>query len=702
MLYFIVFFPMISSLVCWFACKRSTAARNIIASAVSAAELAAAVQLLKCGDIQAYIPWVCGFGINMCTGGFRKLYLLIICFAWFITTVMGNEYFSHYTDCGRYYFFNLMTLGATAGVFLSADMFSALIFFEIMSFTSFTWVAQEENTGALRAADTYLAIAVIGGLTALMGLFLLQHALGTTAIDELYSAALGYTGDRRLLYAAGGCILLGFGAKAGMFPLHIWLPKAHPVAPAPSSALLSGILTKSGIFGMLVISCELFRYDPVWGSLILLLGTVTMFLGALLAVFSIDLKRTLACSSVSQIGFIMIGIGMMGLLREENALAGRGTLLHMMNHSMFKLVLFTAAGVIYMNLHKLDLNDIRGFGRNKPLLMLVFLMGALGISGVPLFSGYVSKTLLHESIVEYAELLSETGRSALGIHAVEWIFLISGGMTAAYMTKLFIAVFIEKNNDAAKQAEYDMKKNYMKPLTAGAELAAAALIPFFGITASFSMDAIAGFGTDFMNCAELEHKISYFSLGNLKGSAISLVIGALLYIFVIRRFLMEKAEGGMFIYVNRWPAWADIEDQLYRPALDKLAAFMGAVSSVFGNNLALTPVIVRIPRAAGLLAHIICDIPDGLVYLLRRSIYTENSAPVNDKVASTWSYRLGEYFDRSAVKHGAEAEGSHTYARALYRSIMTIQNTTERIFGGFSFAMLMLCIALCFIFIYVS
>ena len=136
-------------------------------------------------------------------------------------------------------------------------------------------------------------------------------------------------------------------------------PKAHPVAPAPASALLSGILTKTGIFGLIAVSMGMFANEKNWGLLIAVLGLVTMFWGALLAVFSIDLKRTLACSSVSQIGFILTGIGMAVLLSaagESPALAVRGTILHMVNHSLMKLVLFLSAGAVFMNLHQLDLD----------------------------------------------------------------------------------------------------------------------------------------------------------------------------------------------------------------------------------------------------------------------------------------------------------------------------------------------------------
>ena len=175
----------------------------------------------------------------------------------------------------------------------------------------------------------------------LMGIFLLYHETGTLMIHELAQACAG-----KKLYAAALCMLVGFGAKAGAYPIHIWLPKAHPVAPAPASSLLSGILTKTGIFGILVISCQILSHDELWGAFILLIGVITMFLGALLALFSINFKRTLACSSVSQIGFILVGVGMLGLLGEHNTLAARGTFLHMVNHSMFKLILFLVAAVM--------------------------------------------------------------------------------------------------------------------------------------------------------------------------------------------------------------------------------------------------------------------------------------------------------------------------------------------------------------------
>ena len=676
-----VFFPMVMAFAAYFAGKKGQRA----AVATGVVSLAFSLMVALGPDVTASVPLLTG--LKLTVDGFRRVYIVIICLMWAMTLLLSPEYFRHHHHVERYYFFNLMTLGATLGVFLAADLYTAFVFFEIMSFTSFTWVIQEETPGAIRAAQTYLAVAVIGGLVALMGLFLVQHELGTTEIDRLYALSLSCP-NKGTLYAAGGCILFGFGAKAGMFPLHIWLPKAHPVAPAPASALLSGVLTKSGIWGILAISANIFRYDPAWGNLILTLGTITMVLGAVLALFSIDLKRTLACSSMSQIGFILVGIGMMGLLGEENVLAARGALLHMVNHSLFKLVLFECAGVVYLNLHRLDLNEIRGFGRKKPLLNLAFLLGAAGIGGIPLLNGYVSKTLLHEAIVEGA---AEYGFALTG---VEWLFLISGGMTLAYMTKLYVCIFLEKNS--SRQEEFDGMKGYMSPMSTLAVLLPALLLPLLGLTANWSMNAIADIGTDFFHCGALHHAVHYLSLENLKGAVISIVIGLGLYFLFIRKFLMKDGR-----YVDRWPEKLDLENLLYRPLLLKwLPGVFGKISALFGENKLTAPLAKITLRISGILGRVFCDLPDALVLVLAKTVYHPTPESSDDKVYASMAYRLGKDIDILAIHQGKEQQGGRHYAHLVYRSLETIRKTTARITGNLSFALLMLCAAICVVFIY--
>lgn len=689
----LVFYPFLGGILTWLAGNRKERGdncRDYLADGIVISEfLLMAVLFFLFGKtagagsvMECRLPGVCGLGLSFTLDGFRLIYGTVACFMWMMTTILSRQYFTHHENRNRFYLFLLLTLGATMGVFLSGDLYTTFIFFEIMSFTSYVWVAQEESKEALKAAGTYLAVAVIGGLVMLMGLFTLFHQLGTLQMDELLAAAQSYVtakgadGAQRqgILYAAGVCLLFGFGAKAGAFPLHIWLPKAHPVAPAPASALLSGILTKTGIFGILVTTSTIFLHETPWGILVLIVGVITMTGGALLAVFSVDLKRTLACSSMSQIGFILVGVGMQCLLGEENALAVHGTLLHMVNHSLIKLVLFMAAGVIFMNAHALNLNEIRGYGRKKPLLKAIFLTGALAIAGIPGFGGYVSKTLLHESILEYSR--------GILIRLVEWLFLISGGLTVAYMTKLYVAVFVERNDSAEVQRKFDKQKDYMNRESAFALAGSALVLFFWGLVPTLTMNKAAGLGQGLMGLAEFGEPVAYFSLKNLSGAVISLVIGAAVYLLVIRGMLMKKQAKGAMVYVNAWPAWLDLENLLYRPLLLQI-----------------------LPGVAGVFCRILDSTADLAVVVLRKTVYRDSPLP-HERVEGNW-------FTEAAgrVMNFIQAIGNRTWNRRHpgtrdYVHILAVRNEELRenntIIGrSLSFGLLLFCIGMCLTLIYI-
>lgn len=586
---------------------------------------------------------ICGFGLNFCLDGFRILYCAIAVFMWSCTMIFSVEYMAHYRNKFRYYVFSAVTFLATVGVFISADLITTFVFFEIMSLASYVWVIQDERDEAIRAGDTYLAIAIIGGLVMLMGIFMLYYLTGTTDLR-----AVGYDGSA-VQFTAGCLMLFGFAAKAGGYPLHIWLPKAHPVAPAPASALLSGILTKAGVFGILLLSCYMFYGSTQWGTLIITIGVITMFLGALLALFSIDLKRTLACSSVSQIGFIMTGIGTYDLLGEANALAARGSLMHMVNHSMIKLLLFMIAGVVYMNLHELDLNKIKGFGRKKPLLKVLFLSGALGIGGIPLFNGYVSKTLIHESIVEYRELLLEGEATSLLygtgiITLIEWIFIISGGITIAYMTKLFVVLFVEKNNDESIQQKYDDNKKYMNPVSAVVLTIPAIFMPIVGMLPNVVADGIMDLGQGFLRASVLHEKINYFSGKNLLGGFYSIAIGVLLYLFIVRKCLIKDNE-----YVNRWPKFIDLEEYFYRPLLLViLPAVFGFVCRILDRFVDfIVPILINV---GVFITRILDRALDFIVVSLRKTVFKDEKLPQERFEGTAITHLFGGMIDN--IIHG--------------------------------------------------
>ena len=233
----IVFMPFIAGFISWLIGRKSERVRDIFVIIVSF------IELVLCMFLPSALPSfeihsILGSGLTFTTNGFRAIYAIITAIMWAGTSLFSKEYFAHEREnLNRYWFFILLTLGATEGVMLSGDLMTSFVFFEILSFTSFTWVIHEENTGAIRAGYTYLFIAVIGGLILFMGLALMQNACGTLSFETLKEAAAASAGKKQI-YIAAVCILIGFGAKAGMFPVHVWLPKAHPVAPSPASALL--------------------------------------------------------------------------------------------------------------------------------------------------------------------------------------------------------------------------------------------------------------------------------------------------------------------------------------------------------------------------------------------------------------------------------------------------------------------------------
>lgn len=704
-LLFLALWPMAGALGCYLIGRQNKELRSLAADGVTVVEFVVLLYLLLqvIGGNTYEFFWkdFCGLGLSLKLDGFRALYGLIAAWMWMMTTIFSKEYFAHYRNRNRYYLFLLLTLGATAGVFLSADLYTTFIFFEIMSFTSYVWVAHDEKAESMRAAATYLGVAVIGGLVMLMGLFSLYHTVGTLNMDQLLEACRQAMAARPYdhqiylqLFAAGIMILFGFGAKAGMFPLHIWLPKAHPVAPAPASALLSGILTKVGVFGIAVVSCNVFLHDSSWGGLLLMLGVVTMFGGALLALFSVDLKRTLACSSMSQIGFILVGMGMQGILGEENALAVRGTLLHMVNHSLIKLVLFMAAGVVFQNLHKLNLNDIRGFGRKKPALCFCFLMGALGIAGIPLWNGYVSKTLLHESIVEYTHIAAATGNSVGLWKAIEWTFLLSGGITVAYMLKLFFALFVEKNEDEGLQLKYDGMKRYMNGQSSIALIGSAVVLPVMGFLPGIVMDGIADLGQPFFHGVAPAHAVHYFSLTNLTGAVISIVIGLLLYFGVVRLWMMKHST-----YVNRWPVWLDLENLVYRPVL---LGFLPSVCGFFCQILDqyLPSGFVKVFLAvSAVVCRCMDHLADGIIVLARKTTHRQTTASRRRVVSDRMAYALGLLCDDCIRVLNKTVRRKRPIQNSTIPRLMELEEkvvTTNRLIGSsMSFGLMLVCVGLC-------
>lgn len=547
-----------------------------------------------------WFPSMLGLGLYFYVDTFRALYALLACFMWAMACQFSLQYFAgHGAHLGRYACFTLITLCGVVGVFFSDDLYTTFVFFEIMSIASYPWVAHEETPGAMRAAQTYLGVSVACGMVTLMGMFLCWRETGSLAFDALRQNG----GDPKLVLPA--CLMLvGYCAKAGMVPLHIWLPKAHPVAPAPGSALLSGMLTKTGLFGVIAIGMNLMGENAVFGHVMLGLGLVTMTLGAVLAVFSVNLKRTLACSSLSQIGYITVGLSCAMLLGHHGALAAGGAVGHMVNHSLLKLCLFLCAGAIYMNAHTLDLTELRGYGRGKYMLHIVFLIGALGLMGVPGLNGYTSKTMIHEGLVELAEEIE-----GFSIYRLcEWVFLFAAGLTTAYMLKLYICLFWQKNPDAHKQAHYDEKTGNDLTVRSGLilEITIYPLL-IIGLFPNRALLPLTNACASFLNRPALSHEVAFFSLTNLIGGGISLAIGVLVYLLFVRKSLYDRKEG----YLNKWPQKLDLEELFYRPVFTRFLPWLGCTAASFLDSIPNSKlVLVWIPKGVSAVFSFMDHVPD--------------------------------------------------------------------------------------------
>jgi len=310
---------------------------------------------------------------------------LVVAGVWFLVAVYSTEYMVKEHAKNRYYPFFTLTLAGTLGVILSGDLFTLFLFFELMSLSAYVLVVHEETPEAMRAGYKYLVLTIIGGLALFFAIIAVFEIAGTVSFT-----AGGFVAEASgLAVLAFYGFLLGFGIKAGIVPLHVWLPEAHPVAPSPASALLSGIMLKTGVYGLIRVVFNVFGSEVVRAAgldvIMLVLAAVTIFLGSAVAIAQDDIKRRLAYSSVGQMGYILLGIGLL----QERALIG--AIFHIFAHAIMKATLFLTAGAIIYKTGKRRVSEWCNLGRAMPLTMVCFTMAALSMIGIPPMVGFVSK-----------------------------------------------------------------------------------------------------------------------------------------------------------------------------------------------------------------------------------------------------------------------------------------------------------------------
>jgi formate hydrogenlyase subunit 3/multisubunit Na+/H+ antiporter MnhD subunit len=346
---------------------------------------------------------------------------------------------------------SLRVLGGFTGLFLTgmllvilaADAFMFMVAWELMSLSSYFLVAWHHDHAAnRRAAFLYLLMAHVGGLSILLGYGVLASFGGDFTFEAMRGAELSFG------WASVAFVLafIGFGMKAGLVPLHAWLPEAHPVAPSHISALMSGVMLKVAVYGFIR-----FVFDLVgdvywqWGVAVLVIGGLSAIMGVLSALMQSDLKRLLAYSSVENLGIIFIALGLALLfLAEGHTVIGTvafvAALYHTINHALFKGLLFLGAGAILHSANERDLENMGGLLRRMPWTGLFFLIGCISISALPPFNGFVSEWLTFQAALQAWQLDSGVLRSIVPIMAA--VLALTGALVAATFVKVYGVAFL--------------------------------------------------------------------------------------------------------------------------------------------------------------------------------------------------------------------------------------------------------------------
>jgi len=371
---------------------------NFATLALFAAGLA--VMVLGTRGVYAIGGWRPPFGIVWSLDGLGILMLVIVNLVSFAATFFSIRYMEGYTGHAKYYSLFLLMVAGMNGVVITGDLFNLFVFLEIASFASYALVAFGCEHEELEASFKYLVLGSIGSTLVLFGIALIYGTTGYLTMASISEAIRG-GGKPLVLVLATTFFFAGFGIKAALVPFHPWLPDAHPSAPAPISAMLSGVLIKAlGIYALARVFFNVIGMDRLTSIVLVTVGGLSMTVGVLLAVGQWDLKRLLAYHSISQMGYVVLGVGFGGYLISTggNAAAASlsilGGIFHLANHSVFKSLLFLCAGFIERATGTRQLKEMGGLFSRMPLTRAATTIAALSIAGVPPFNGFWSKLLI--------------------------------------------------------------------------------------------------------------------------------------------------------------------------------------------------------------------------------------------------------------------------------------------------------------------
>lgn len=426
-------FPMIAGPLVSVTAKNSEKARNTgYAAVVAATDLLCLLSVLYGKEITVF-EMTTQAKMAFRLDDFGKLVLVVAAILYTAVCFYAFEYMKTEERPEVFFGFYFVSMGALIAVCMSANLVTLYFCFELATLSTVPLVLHEMSKDAVTAGMKYLFYSMAGALMGLLAVFFVSfYAEGDTSFVMGGFLSSGQTaGHEKLLLAVIFVGILGFGTKAGMYPLHGWLPTAHPIAPAPASALLSGIIAKAGIVAVVRLVYYSVGVEFLRGSWVqyawMILAMITIFMGSMCAYREKVVKKRLAFSTVSQISYIMLGLS---LLSSEGL---RGGMLHLMAHAFSKGCLFLTAGIFICKLGIRFVPDLKGIGKRMPVTMWCFTIASLSLVGIPPLGGFVSKWVLAGAAID----------SGLGVFSIlsPAILLISALLTAGYLLPVVVDAF---------------------------------------------------------------------------------------------------------------------------------------------------------------------------------------------------------------------------------------------------------------------
>ena len=358
---------------------------SLFALSIFMASLIAVKKILTYNVVQAAAP----IGISMVVDGLSVFMLVIVNSIAFLVSLYSTGYIKKYTDTWKFYTLFMLMVAGMNGVLISGDLFNMYVALEIAAIAGYSLVAFGVDAEELEASFKYAVMGAVGSSFMLLGIALLYSHTSTLNMVDMAAVLAGKADASKIILFVSALFLMGFGLKAALVPFHAWLPDAHSSAPTPISAMLSGLLIKVlGIYALSRIFFNIFGMTPQVSKIFIGLAVMSMVLAGILAFGQYDLKRLLAYSSISQIGYIALGLGV------GTPLAILGALFHLFNHSISKSLLFLNAGAIERSTGTRDLRQMPGILARSPVIGYTNLIGSMSICGIPPMGGFWSKIII--------------------------------------------------------------------------------------------------------------------------------------------------------------------------------------------------------------------------------------------------------------------------------------------------------------------